>query len=108
MNKQEAIEKIKDLYSFVMEDGPFEVDLIIKNQVIDIISKIDEPQKVVVPKFVAEWIEEAREEEYSLYGACEMVKEGSEIFWWLFDGHESNQNTFNRAWLDGYEVGEDE
>ena len=108
MNKQEAIEKIKDLYSFVMEDGPFEVDLIIKNQVIDIISKIDEPQKVVVPKFVAEWIEEARAEEYSLYGAWEMVKEGSEIFWWLFDGHESNQNTFNRAWLDGYEVGEDE
>ena len=108
MNKQEAIEKIKDLYSFVMEDGPFEVDLIIKNQVIDIISKIDEPQKIMVPKFVAEWIEEARAEEYSLYGAWEMVKEGSEIFWWLFDGHESNQDTFNRAWLDGYEVGEDE
>ena len=108
MNKQEAIEKIKDLYSFVMEDGPFEVDLINKNQVIDIISQIDELQKVVVPKFVAEWIEEARAEEYSLYGAWEMVKEGSEIFWWLFDGHESNQDTFNRAWLDGYEVGEDE
>ena len=108
MNKQEAIEKIKDLYSFVMEDGPFEVDLINKNQVIDIISKIDEPQKIMVPKFVAEWIEEARAEEYSLYGAWEMVKEGSEIFWWLFDGHESNQDTFNRAWLDGYEVGEDE
>ena len=108
MNKQEAIEKIKDLYSFVMEDGPFEVDLIIKNQVIDIISKIDEPQKIMVPKFVAEWLDEARAEEYSLYGAWEMVKEGSEIFWWLFDGHESNQDTFNRAWLDGYEVGEDE
>ena len=108
MNKQEAIEKIKDLYSFVMEDGPFEVDLINKNQVIDIISKIDEPQKIMVPKFVAEWIEEARAEEYSLYGAWEMVKEGSEIFWWLFDGHGSNQDTFNRAWLDGYEVGEDE
>ena len=108
MNKQEAIEKIKDLYSFVMEDGPFEVDLINKNQVIDIISQIDELQKVVVPKFVAEWIEEARAEEYSLYGAWEMVKEGSEIFWWLFDGHGSNQDTFNRAWLDGYEVGEDE
>ena len=25
MNKQEAIEKIKNLYSFIMEDGPFEV-----------------------------------------------------------------------------------
>ena len=57
MNKQEAIEKIKNLYNFVMEDGPFEVDLINKSQAIDIISKIDEPQKPVVPKFVAEWIE---------------------------------------------------
>ena len=66
--------------------------------------KANEPQKPVVPKFVAEWIEEARAEEYSLYGAWEMVKEGSEIFWWLFDGHESNQDTFNRAWLDGYEI----
>jgi len=52
MNKQEAIEKIKNLYSFIMEDGPFEVGLINKNQVLDIISQIDEPQKVVVPKFV--------------------------------------------------------
>ena len=108
MNKQEAIEKIKDLYSFAVEDGPFEVDFISKERVLAIISQIDEPKKVVVPKFVAEWLEEARAEEYSLYGAWEMVKEGSEIFWWLFDGHESNQDTFNRAWLDGYEVGEDE
>ena len=104
MNKQEVVEKINDLYSFVMEDGPFEVDLINKRHVIDIISQIEEPQKVVVPKFVAEWIEEARAEEYSLYGAWEMVKEGSEIFWWLFDGHENNQDTFNRAWLDGFEI----
>lgn len=58
MNKQEAIERIKNLYSFIMEDGPFEVDLINKNQVLDIVSQIDEPQKVVVPKFVAEWIED--------------------------------------------------
>ena len=67
-------------------------------------TKIEEPQKVTIPKFVAEWIEEARAEEYSLYGAWEMVKEGSEIFWWLFDSHGSNQDTFNRAWLDGYEI----
>ena len=64
MNKQEAIEKIKDLYRFIMEDGPFEVDLINKNQAIDIISQIDEPQKVTVPKFVAEWIE-AHKGDYS-------------------------------------------
>ena len=106
MNKQEAIEKIKNIDTLNINDinAGQQVDMVIKNQVLDIISQIDEPQKPVVPKFVAEWLEEARAEEYSLYGAWEMVKEGSEIFWWLFDGHESNQDTFNRAWLDGYEV----
>ena len=105
MNKQEAIEKIKNIDTLNINDiiAGQQVDMVIKNQVLDIISQIDEPQKPVVPKFVAEWLEEARAEEYSLYGAWEMVKEGSEIFWWLFDGHESNQDTFNRAWLDGYE-----
>ena len=34
------------------------LDMLIKTQVIDIISQIDEPQKPVVPKFVAEWIED--------------------------------------------------
>ena len=57
MNKQEAIEEIKDLYSFAVEDGPFEVDFISRERVLDIISKIDKPQKPVVPKFVAEWYE---------------------------------------------------
>ena len=106
MNKQEAIEKIKhtDTLTIVDYTERREIAMVNKNEVLDIISQIDEPQKVVVPKFVAEWIEEARAEEYSLYGAWEMVKEGSEIFWWLFDGNESNQDTFNRAWLDGYEI----
>ena len=109
MNKQEAIEKkIKEKSLFFEDDYVGVITVIELGDVQKIISQIEEPQKVVVPKFVAEWIEEARAEEYSLYGAWEMVKEGSEIFWWLFDGHGSNQDTFNRAWLDGYEVGEDE
>ena len=61
MNKQEAIEKIKDLYSFVMEDGPFEVDLIKKGHAVGIISQIDEPEKPVVPQFVADWYEEHKD-----------------------------------------------
>ena len=106
MNKQEAIEKIKNIDTLNINDkiAGQQVDMVIKNQVLSLIEQIDELQKPVVPKFVAEWIEEARAEEYSLYGAWEMVKEGSEIFWWLFDGHENNQDTFNRAWLDGYEI----
>ena len=104
MNKQKAIERIESR-AFNIGDTDLVVGL---RYTKNIINQINEPKKVVVPKFVAEWIEEARAEEYSLYGAWEMVKEGSEIFWWLFDGHGSNQDTFNRAWLDGYEVGEDE
>ena len=99
MNKQEAIEEIKKQITQAYDDFA-----IMRDTAIHIINQIDEHQKVAVPKFVAEWLDEARAEEYSLYGAWEMVKEGSEIFWWLFDGHESNQDTFNRAWLDGYEV----
>ena len=100
MNKQEAIERIESR-AFNIGDIDLACGLSYTKH---IINQIDEPQKVVVPKFVAEWLDEARAEEYSLYGAWEMVKEGSEIFWWLFDSHESNQDTFNRAWLDGYEV----
>ena len=54
MNKQEAIkliEKLKEYYGF--SKGVY----LEKRDVISIISKIDEPQKVVVPKFVAEWYE---------------------------------------------------
>ena len=112
MNKQEAIEKIKDLYSFVMEDGPFEVDLINKNQVIDLVSQIDKPQKVVVPKFVAEWLEWCKANDVTLLGGISPIDElGSTICSekrvksrdatrWA----KRNQETFARAWLDGFEI----
>ena len=100
MNKQEAIEEIKDLYSFVMEDGPFEVDLINKRQAIDIISKIDEPQKPVVPKFVAEWIDELKKSHSNLAWVWQVYPNEPKVKNWL----ESNTEKFMRAWLDGYEI----
>ena len=100
MNKQEAIEEIKDLYNFVMEDGPFEVDLINKSQAIDIISQIDEPQKPVVPKFVAEWIDELKKSHSNLAWVWKVYPNEPKVKNWL----ESNTEKFMRAWLDGYEV----
>ena len=60
MNKQEAIEKIKNIETLNIKDRIADkgVDMVIKNQVIDIVSQIEEPQKPVIPKFVAEWIED--------------------------------------------------
>ena len=52
MNKQEAIESIKKI-----SDDLLEVKFVSLENVIDIVSQIHEPQKVVVPKFVGEWIE---------------------------------------------------
>ena len=108
MNKQEAIEKIKDLYNFVMEDGPFEVDLINKNQVLDIVSQINEPQKVVVPKFVAEWVKWCKNSGWHLQKVLSRLDDDEEIGDWAYDENDDlipeKAETFARAWLDGYEV----
>ena len=83
MNKQEAIEKIKDLYSFIMEDGPFEVDLINKRQAIDIVSQIDEPQKVTIPKFVAEWIKECKRSGWHLQKVLSRLDDDEKVGDWV-------------------------
>ncbi|HFI0332282.1 TPA: DUF1642 domain-containing protein [Streptococcus suis] len=114
MNKQEAIEKINGLWSFVLEDEPFEVDLINKSLVIEIISQIHGPQKVIVPKFVAGWLEYCKSNELTLLGAFDPVSEHGiglantigftgEV-WKGIDWAKRNQDTFARAWLDGYAV----
>ncbi|MFS1212357.1 DUF1642 domain-containing protein [Enterococcus lactis] len=71
---------------------------------VNTVLKLDEPQKPVVPKFVAEWIEYAKKKgdslaisfkPWNLYGV-----EYSKADRWI----EDNQETFARAWIDGYEV----
>ncbi|EIB6793056.1 DUF1642 domain-containing protein [Enterococcus faecalis] len=66
--------------------------------------KLDEPKKVVVPRAVAEWIEYAKKKgdslsasfkPWDLYGA-----EYGKVNSWIKD----NEETYARAWLDGYEV----
>ena len=90
MNKQEAIEKIKNIETLNIKDRIADkgVDMVIKNQVLDIISQIDEPQKVVVPKFVAEWLEYCK----GAYRDLQMVLS------------RLDHDTIARAWLDGYEI----
>ena len=114
MNKQEAIEKIKNIETLNINDiiAGQSTDMVIKNQVLDIISQIDEPQKPVVPKFVADWIEWCKANDVTLLGGISPIDElGSAICndkrvesmaasRWA----QRNQDTFARAWLDGYEI----
>ena len=64
MNKQELIEKIDNLqYSL-----SWNIPRINKEIVIDLIEQLDEPQKVTVPQFVADWYEECKENlEYNIW-----------------------------------------
>ena len=109
MNKQEAIEKIKNIETLNINDmiAGQSVDMVIKNQVLDIVSQIEEPQKVVVPKFVAEWLKKYRYAHTLLKILNAAEKEQivtSAVNEWILD----NQYDFIKAWIDGYEVGEDE
>ncbi|HEM3474655.1 TPA: DUF1642 domain-containing protein [Streptococcus suis] len=90
MNKQEAIEKIEMLYL----DNAFTI------KVKEIISQIHEPHKVVVPKFVAEWIEAAKKCHNNLSWVWFSNPASDELNAWL----KNHTETFMRAWLDGYEV----
>lgn len=98
MNKKELIERIEGLKNLFGNKAEYiEIDA-----AIELISELDEPEKVKVPKFVADWIEVAKTV-YSLTGG--MTYGGPGVNKWL--ENEDNQRTFTLAWFDGYEVEEE-
>lgn len=110
MNKQEAIERINneswEYWGYIPES------VIETETVRNIIYHIDEPQKAVIQKFVAEWIEYCKEQGITLLGAFEPVSEHVVGLAQTFKGSvykctawaSHNQEIFARAWLDGYEI----
>lgn len=95
MNKQEVLKRIEAQKETILEMTGWAVYVYME----ELIKSIDEPKKVVVPQFVADWIETAKTV-YSLSGG--MTFGGTELNKWL--AIDDNQETFARAWLDGYEV----
>lgn len=68
-----------------------------------------EPQKPVIPQFVADWIETAKKEKWWLSSSFNKSSGVPyEVYEWLImpDMYEriKRQEIFARAWLDGYEV----
>ncbi|MDU6559020.1 MAG: DUF1642 domain-containing protein [Streptococcus sp.] len=72
------------------------------------LEQLDEPEKVTIPQFVADWIDACKENlAIGLYTAMnpDFLKQwnkSDELISWLKKTR--NQETFARAWLDGYEV----
>ena len=102
MNKKELIEKI----NAIPWDEGLAVDTLKINRagLIKLIEQFDEPQKVTIPQVAADWIEWTKKEGLDLQDAMNLIsgEENEKLLRWFYN--ESNQETFARAWLDGYEV----
>ena len=80
MNKQEAIKKVEQMGEyerFVNESIP-------KLSILNILNQLDEPQKVTVPQFVADWYEKNKDDfEGSLFRCIDCIPS-------LYDGGDLN------------------
>lgn len=96
MKVQRLIEKYKELYENVFDfRAKLACQLILQD-----LEQLDEPSKVKVPQFVADWIENSKQEKRNLRNALNNGSEKMRL--WLLD--QENYDLFARAWLDGYEV----
>ena len=108
MNKQEALKRIEAQKETIIKLTGWAVYVYIE----ELIKSIDEPQKVVIPQSVADWIEHFKKCSGTLYGSTAPYSyygraitddfEGdiTEVLRWIRD----NSEVYARAWLDGYEV----
>lgn len=105
MNKQELIKHFEEMeYVSVSQMG--------KKAFIDLIKQLDEPQKPVVPQFVADWLKYCKFTGVDLYHALEMgdlyfgnyANQKDDLKLKDFFEVEGNQELFARAWLEGYTV----
>ena len=99
MNKQEALKRIEAQKETIIRLTGWAVYVYIE----ELIKSLDEPQKVVVPQFVAEYIEFQKKNNFHVYGAMRVIEDHHDkrVPDWFYEG---NIKTFARAWLDGYEV----
>lgn len=108
MNKQELIEKINEIAT----ETPFPDSKIVDlSEAIELIEQLDEPQKVTVPQFVADWYEEHKDDFetelfqciYKMPNIFEMNKL-SKFEEWLIDEHTKPFQTLVNMHQFGYEV----
>jgi hypothetical protein len=113
MDKQELIKKIKDISLGAGDHGDtkneHESEYALIAYILDLVNRLDEPQKVKVPAFVAEWFETNK---YVLdraildYMLEDYASDDSEFGKWFDNKNGKSIETLVRM-LDGYEVEEE-
>ena len=105
MNKKELIEKYKDLFEKLHVFPVIAISRVLKD-----LQQLDEPQKVTVPQFVADWYEEHKDNlEYNIWDwmkyNLEPKKRENVIFSrWLGKTVNNPVETLIKMKLYGYEV----
>lgn len=99
MNKQELIEKYEKLEGVCKDPGAEIARLIF----LEDLRELDEPQKVTIPQYVADYIDFKKKYDFHVYGAMRVIEDhyDKRVQEWFYEG---NIETFARAWIDGYEV----
>lgn len=98
MNKQELIKK----YVYMKRNLEMWVSI---PDILKDLKQLDEPQKVKIPKFVAERIEYAQASDWDLEDVFLNIAnelDTSEISEWFYT--QGNMDVIALAWLDGYEI----
>lgn len=101
MNKQDLIEKYKNLEGVWTANGA-EVARQCFLRDLEQLNEID-TKKVTVPQYVADWIEECKNDDFHLFGAMESISSNQKkLDYWFRE--DDNMEIFARAWLDGYTI----
>ena len=100
MNKKELIEKYKAQLKDCTPFGKLVSHDLIVSHFLDDLKQLDEPQKPVVPQFVADWIEKCKSEKRRLHESLTYTPFG--VNGWI--SNPKNQEIFAQAWINGYEV----
>ena len=98
MNKQELIKK----YVYMKRNLEMWVSI---PDILEDLKQLDEPQKVKIPKFVAERIKYAQASDWDLEDVFLNIAnelDTSEISEWFYT--QGNMDVIALAWLDGYEI----
>ncbi len=107
MNKQELI----DYCNAIKENKSQIINCIDVNGIIKKIEQLDEPEKVKVPQYVADYIEKAKKQGDSLRNAMlERIIPSETLKKWIRtreNGEYINQNAFALAWINGYHIEEE-
>ena len=106
MNKKELIEGIKKLPFSYIWDEPY----LNKEVVLEAVEQLDEPQKVTIPQFVADWYEENKDDfEFNVWDWIAFRNEpeklkNKEFNYWINDCEGNPIQTLVNMHQFGYEV----